>query len=44
MQEERKDTRVSIQAAEQSKLISQRRGERGELESPKDNELDNLFQ
>mgnify|MGYP001026029234 FL=1 len=44
MQEERKDTRVSIQAAEQSKLISQRRGERGELDAPEDNQLDNLFQ
>ena len=31
MQEDRKDSRVKKQAVEQSKLISQRKGERGEL-------------
>ena len=33
MQEDRKDERVKKQATEQSKLISQRKGERGELQS-----------
>ena len=33
MQEDRKDERVKKQATEQSKLISQRKGERGELEN-----------
>jgi hypothetical protein len=32
--EDRKDARVSKQAVEQSKLIAQRKGERGELEEP----------
>ena len=31
MKEDRKDDRVKKQAVEQSKLISQRKGERGEL-------------
>lgn len=44
MQEDRKDTRVEISAAEQSKLISQRNGLRGEIEGPEQDQLDNLFQ
>jgi hypothetical protein len=32
MKDDRKDERVKKQAIEQSKLISQRQGERGELE------------
>ena len=32
LKEDRKDTRVEKQAVEQSKLISQRQGQRGELE------------
>ena len=37
MKEDRKDTRVKKQAVEQSKLISQRQGQRGEL--PEDQEM-----
>ena len=39
LKEDRKDTRVKKQATEQSKLISQRQGERGELpETPEESE------
>lgn len=34
LKEDRKDTRSKLQAAQQSKLISQRKGQRGELEEP----------
>lgn len=34
LKEDRKDTRVKKQAAEQSKLMSQRNGQRGELQEP----------
>jgi hypothetical protein len=34
LKEDRKDERVKKQSAEQSKLISQRKGERGELQEP----------
>jgi hypothetical protein len=34
LKEDRKDTRVKKQASEQSKLISQRQGERGEIPEP----------
>jgi hypothetical protein len=34
LKEDRKDDRVKKQSAEQSKLISQRKGERGELDEP----------
>jgi len=45
MQEDRKDERVKKQAAEQSKLISQRKGERGEIqnEENEDDFIDNLM-
>ncbi len=36
LKEDRKDSRVKKQSAEQSKLISQRQGERGELQEPSD--------
>jgi hypothetical protein len=36
MKEDRKDDRVKKQAVEQSKLISQRQGQRGELEEPEE--------
>ena len=39
MQEDRKDERVKKQATEQSKLISQRKGERGELQSDDDDDF-----
>ena len=34
LKEDRKDTRVKKQSAEQSKLISQRDGSRGEIQEP----------
>jgi hypothetical protein len=34
LKEDRKDERVKKQSAEQSKLIAQRKGERGELQEP----------
>ena len=34
LKEDRKDSRVKKQAAEQSKLMSQRKGQRGELTEP----------
>jgi hypothetical protein len=45
MQEDRKDERVKKQAAQQSKLISQRKGERGELpeEEQEDDFLNDLM-
>jgi hypothetical protein len=43
MKEDRKDDRVKKQAVEQSKLISQRQGERGELQEAEDNPLEGLF-
>lgn len=42
MKEDRKDERVKKQAVEQSKLISQRQGQRGELEEAQ-GELESLF-
>lgn len=43
-QEDRKDARVKKQSAEQSKLISQRKGERGELpETEEDSFLDSMM-
>ena len=42
MKEDRKDERVTKQAVEQSKLISQRKGQRGELEDGS-NELGQIF-
>ena len=42
MKEDRKDDRVKKQAVEQSKLISQRQGQRGELEET-EGELESLF-
>lgn len=42
MKEDRKDDRVKKQAVEQSKLISQRQGQRGELEEAQ-GELESLF-
>ena len=43
-QEDRKDARVKKQSAEQSKLISQRKGERGELpENEEDSFLDSMM-
>ena len=42
MKEDRKDDRVKKQAVEQSKLISQRQGQRGELEEA-EGELESLF-
>lgn len=45
MQEDRKDDRVKVQAAQQSKLISQRQGVRGELEDvDTSSNIENLFQ
>ena len=38
LKEDRKDERVKKQAVEQSKLVSQRQGERGELEEQESNE------
>jgi hypothetical protein len=43
MKEDRKDERVKKQAVEQSKLISQRQGERGELQEADDDPLEGLF-
>ena len=43
MKEDRKDDRVKKQAVEQSKLISQRQGERGELQEAEDDPLEGLF-
>ena len=40
LKEDRKDDRVQKQAVEQSKLISQRQGGRGELEEVPDNRED----
>jgi hypothetical protein len=43
-QEDRKDARVKKQSVEQSKLISQRKGERGELpEGEEDSFLDSMM-
>jgi hypothetical protein len=39
MKEDRKDDRVKKQAVEQSKLISQRQGQRGELSDEPDDPL-----
>jgi hypothetical protein len=46
LKEDRKDQRLDKQAAKQSKLISQRKGERGELNEPGDGEedIDGLIQ
>jgi hypothetical protein len=41
--EDRKDSRVSKQAVEQSKLISQRKGERGELQEPMEDPIKMLL-
>jgi hypothetical protein len=41
--EDRKDARVSKQAVEQSKLISQRKGERGELQEPMEDPIKMLL-
>jgi hypothetical protein len=43
MQEDRKDDRVKKQAAEQSKLISQRKGERGPIEDAESEEDDDFM-
>lgn len=43
MKEDRKDERVKKQAVEQSKLISQRQGQRGELEEPAEDPLLDLL-
>lgn len=43
MKEDRKDDRVKKQAVEQSKLISQRQGERGELQEAEGDPLEGLF-
>ena len=43
MKEDRKDERVKKQAVEQSKLISQRQGQRGELEESEMDPLEGLF-
>ena len=43
MKEDRKDERVKKQAVEQSKLISQRQGERGELQEAEGDPLEGLF-
>ena len=40
LKEDRKDTRVKKQAAEQSKLISQRKGQRGELSAEESANVD----
>jgi glutamate-1-semialdehyde aminotransferase len=42
LKEDRKDERVEAQAVEQSKLISQRRGERGELKKEDTGVADNI--
>jgi hypothetical protein len=42
--EDRKDERVKKQAVEQSKLISQRKGDRGELEDNSVEEEDDFLQ
>ena len=44
MKEDRKDERVKKQAVQQSKLISQRKGQRGELPEQEDDPFSNLLQ
>ena len=44
MKEDRKDARVKKQAVEQSKLLSQRQGKRGELNNEGQSPLDMLTQ
>lgn len=43
MAEDRKDERVKAQAVQQSKLIAQRKGERGELQETEDNQEDDFM-
>ncbi len=43
MAEDRKDERVKAQAVQQSKLIAQRKGERGELQEAEENEEDDFI-
>ena len=43
LKEDRKDDRVDIQASKQSKLISQRQGQRGELQEAEENNQSDIL-
>ena len=43
MKDDRKDERVKKQAVEQSKLLSQRNGKRGELKEEKEEDTQDIF-